>query len=78
MAGELLLEIGTEEIPSDYLDDGLKALRRLAESTLKENRIKSSEGLYTYGTPRRLILIGEGIADKQDDVLQFSVQCSLR
>lgn len=70
MAGELLLEIGTEEIPSDYLDDGLKALRRLAEATLKENRIKSSEGLYTYGTPRRLILIGEGIADKQDDVLQ--------
>ena len=69
MAGELLLEIGTEEIPSDFLEDGLKALRRLAESVLKENRIKSLEGLSTYGTPRRLVLVGEGIADKQDDVL---------
>jgi len=70
MAGELLMEIGTEEIPSDYLENGLKAFRRLAESTLKENRIELKQGLYTYGTPRRLILIGEGIADKQEDALQ--------
>jgi len=40
MTGELLLEIGTEEIPSAYLEEGLNELRRLAEACLKENRIE--------------------------------------
>ncbi len=31
MTGELLFEIGTEEIPSDYLDNALIDLGRLAE-----------------------------------------------
>lgn len=70
MRGELLLEIGTEEIPSGYLEDGLKALRQLAESYLKENRIGMAGELNTYGTPQRLILIGKGIAEKQEDVIQ--------
>ena len=49
---ELLLEIGTEEIPSDYLENGLKELKRLAELYLKDNRIEIEGGLHTYGTPR--------------------------
>ncbi|UCF57932.1 MAG: glycine--tRNA ligase subunit beta, partial [Deltaproteobacteria bacterium] len=70
MAGELLLEIGTEEIPSDYLENGLKELKRLAESYLKEHRIEMGEGLEVYGTPRRLVLIAKAIVDKQEDVAQ--------
>ncbi len=70
MAGELLLEIGTEEIPSDYLDNGLRELRRLAETYLRDNRIEMEGGLYTYGTPRRLVLVGKAIADKQEDKVQ--------
>ena len=68
--GELLLEIGTEEIPSGYLESGLKELRRLAESYLRDNRIEMEGGLYTYGTPRRLVLIGKAIADRQEDTIQ--------
>jgi glycyl-tRNA synthetase beta chain len=68
--GELLLEIGTEEIPSGYLESGLKELRRLAESYLRDNRIEMEGGLYTYGTPRRLVLVGKAIADRQEDTIQ--------
>ena len=70
MTAELLLEIGTEEIPSDYLENGLKELKRLAEFYLKENRIEIEGGLHTYGTPRRLVLVGKAIADKQEDMIQ--------
>jgi glycyl-tRNA synthetase beta chain len=70
MFGELLLEIGTEEIPSGYLKNGLKELGRLAESYLRDNRIEMEGGLYTYGTPRRLVLVGKAIADRQEDTIQ--------
>ena len=70
MFGELLLEIGTEEIPSGYLESGLKELRQLAESYLRDNRIEMEGGLYTYGTPRRLVLVGKAIADRQEDTIQ--------
>ncbi len=70
MPSELLLEIGTEEIPSGYLEEGLKALERSAEENLKNNRIDLGEGLRTHGTPRRLVLMGEAIADKQEDLVQ--------
>jgi len=68
--GELLLEIGTEEIPSGYLENGLRELKRLAESSLKENRIEIEGSLYTYGTPRRLVLVANSIADAQKDTIQ--------
>ncbi len=70
MFGELLLEIGTEEIPSGYLESGLKELRQLAESYLRDNRIEMEGGLYTYGTPRRLVLVGKAISDRQEDTIQ--------
>ncbi len=70
MTGELLLEIGTEEIPSDYLENGLRDLKRLVESHLGDERIVVGEGLEVYGTPRRLVLIGRAVADKQEDMVQ--------
>ena len=70
MVAELLLEVGTEEIPSGYLENGLIELRRLAEACLKENRIQIAGGLYTYGTPRRLVLIGKAISEIQEDLVQ--------
>ncbi|MBW1817922.1 MAG: glycine--tRNA ligase subunit beta, partial [Deltaproteobacteria bacterium] len=70
MVAELLLEIGTEEIPSGYLEKGLSEFRRLAEESLKENRIDRAGGLFTFGTPRRLVLIGKAIAEKQEDLVQ--------
>jgi glycyl-tRNA synthetase beta chain len=70
MVTELLLEVGTEEIPSGYLENGLIELRRLAEACLEENRIQIAGGLYTYGTPRRLVLIGKAISETQEDLVQ--------
>ena len=69
MTGELLFEIGTEEIPSDYLDNALIDLGRLAETSLKEKRLGMRENMMTFGTPRRLLLIGKGLAEKQEDAL---------
>ncbi|MBW1763608.1 MAG: glycine--tRNA ligase subunit beta, partial [Deltaproteobacteria bacterium] len=70
MSAEIFLEIGTEEIPSDYLENGLTELKDLAEACLKENRIMMTGEFSVYGTPRRLILIGKGLADKQKDMVQ--------
>ena len=70
MVAELLLEIGTEEIPAGYLEGGLKELRRLAEACFRENRIELTGGLYTCGTPRRLVLIGKGISEMQSDLVK--------
>jgi glycyl-tRNA synthetase beta chain len=70
MTGELLLEIGTEEIPSGYLDTALDALRHLAEAFFREHRIGGSEDLMVFGTPRRLVLAGKALAQKQEDAVQ--------
>ena len=67
---ELILEIGTEEIPSGYLDKGLEDFREMAEAALMDNRIAISVPIETQGTPRRLLLIGSDIAGKQADGLQ--------
>ena len=70
MVAELLFEIGTEEIPAGYLEGGLRELRRLAETCLRENRIELTGGLVTYGTPRRLVLMGKGISEMQSDLVK--------
>ena len=70
MPVELLLEIGTEEIPSGYLEEALNNMKGLAESYLKENRVPISGSFTTYCTPRRLVLTATGIGEKQDDITQ--------
>lgn len=70
MVAELLLEIGTEEIPSGYLEQGVRSLKQLTDTCLEENRIEIAGGIYTFGTPRRLVLIGKAIAEKQEDLVR--------
>ncbi len=70
MKGELLLEIGTEEIPAGYLANGLNSFLNLTLEMLKENRIEMHTPLHAYGTPRRLILMGRGLPQKQEDMIQ--------
>jgi len=48
MSAELLLEIGTEEIPSGYLNDSLEALLHLAEACFKEKMIRVSDTMRIY------------------------------
>lgn len=69
MAKELILEIGTEEIPAGFLDYAVADLASLAKKTFEQNSI-SFENIETYGTPRRLALRVEGLFDKQEDRIE--------
>ena len=64
---ELLLEIGTEEIPAGFIPQALSDLESLAKKELEANRIEF-RGLKTLGTPRRLVLVVESVAEKQKDI----------
>lgn len=64
---ELLLEIGTEEIPAGFIPQALNDFRSLAQKELEANRI-DFDGAKTLGTPRRLVLIIESLSEKQRDV----------
>ena len=44
MVAELLVEIGTEEIPAGYLKGGLRDLRSLTEKAFEANRIDLAGG----------------------------------
>jgi len=63
----VILEIGTEEIPAQYMENALKDLNRLAQRYLVESRINYKE-IKVYGTPRRLILFIFHINEKQEDI----------
>ncbi|MGQ9646924.1 MAG: glycine--tRNA ligase subunit beta [Thermodesulfobacteriota bacterium] len=64
---ELLLEIGTEEIPAGFVPQALTDLENLARKEFEAGRI-DFEGVKTLGTPRRLVLFIESVSEKQRDV----------
>lgn len=64
---ELLLEIGTEEIPAGFIPQALNDFETLARKELKTSRI-DFEGVKTLGTTRRLVLVIESLSKKQSDV----------
>lgn len=61
---ELLLEIGTEELPYQFVAPALRALQQSAETLLKDLRL-TCDSVRTMGTPRRLVLLVEGLAKQQ-------------
>lgn len=63
---ELILEIGTEEIPVSFIILALRSLKEIAREKLSSYRI-SFEDIETLGTPRRLVLHVTGIAERQTD-----------
>jgi len=65
----VVLEIGTEEIPAQYMENALKDLNQLAQKYFEEARINYKE-IKVYGTPRRLILFIFHIKEKQEDIFQ--------
>ena len=64
-----LLEIGCEEIPARFMPGLLEDLRSKAEEKLKANRLEFSS-IETMGTPRRLVLLIEGLDKKQPDIVE--------
>ena len=69
MKKDLLLEVGTEEIPSSFLPPAINEFRRLATELLESNRL-DFEAVNTMGTPRRLTLFVSGLAEAQGDLIQ--------
>lgn len=61
----LLLEIGTEEIPAGYIEPALKALSQKVLDKLSAARIDYGD-VRILGTPRRLSIIVERVKEKQD------------
>ena len=60
----LLLEIGTEEIPAGYIGPALTALADNLTARLDQARIDHGKAK-TFGTPRRLAVMIEKVADRQ-------------
>ncbi len=63
----LVFEIGVEEIPSAALYDAIVQLGARAARRLQEHRLQYEE-LHAYGSPRRLVLVVDGLAELQDEL----------
>jgi glycyl-tRNA synthetase beta chain len=68
-AAELLLEIGVEELPYQFIAPALTALKDSAEQLLKAHRL-GFQSARTLGTPRRLTLVVEGLTTQQTSVVK--------
>ncbi len=66
MAKELILEIGTEEIPAGFMRDAIDKLSKIASRELAGNALAYGN-ISSYGTPRRLTLRVTDLTDKQED-----------
>jgi glycyl-tRNA synthetase beta chain len=67
MSKDLLLEIGTEEIPAGFMLPAFQQLEELAQDLFEQNRIEIGD-LTATGTPRRLTLYIEDVAPEQQDL----------
>ncbi|MDD4572493.1 MAG: glycine--tRNA ligase subunit beta, partial [Clostridia bacterium] len=67
MAKNLLLEIGIEEIPARFMEPALAQMAELTKTKLKEANL-AYKSIKTLGTPRRLTLIVEQLAEEQPDI----------
>ena len=66
----VLLEIGTEEIPSRFIAGALSSLKNNAEQAFADSRIEFRD-TKTYATPRRLVLIVHGVSDEQSALVEM-------
>lgn len=66
MTGDLLFEIGVEELPAGYVPPALEQLERGVRTGLQDLRLAFGEAV-TFGTPRRLAVLVSGVAGRQTD-----------
>lgn len=67
MPSDLLLEIGCEELPASFVDGALAALPGLLAKRFESLRLAHG-AIKPLGSPRRIAVIVEGVADRQPDV----------
>ncbi|AFZ44498.1 glycyl-tRNA synthetase beta chain [Halothece sp. PCC 7418] len=61
-----LLEVGTEELPADFVESAIAQWETKIPKTLQEQFL-TPETINVYGTPRRLAVVITGLPDKQAD-----------
>ena len=64
--GDVLLEIGVEELPAQDVDDALSQLKTLVPQMFEDLRL-SYKKLHIFATPRRLVLQATGVSPRQPD-----------
>ena len=67
MTKDYLFEIGTEEMPAHVVSRSVKQLADRTKAFLQENGLKFKD-IKTFSTPRRLTILVEDLAEKQDDI----------
>lgn len=67
MAKDLLLEIGMEEIPARFIRASVEQLADKTAKWLNDSRL-AYESVNMYATPRRIAVLINGIAEKQEDI----------
>ena len=77
MTKDYLFEIGTEEMPAHVVSRSVKQLADRTKKYLKENGL-SFKDIKTYSTPRRLTILVEDLAEKQDDIDEVKKRVLLR
>jgi glycyl-tRNA synthetase beta chain len=63
---DLVFELGTEEMPAGAIADALEQLREKVTSGLAAARL-APEKVETFGTPRRLVVLANGVPAQQPD-----------
>jgi len=66
MSKDLLIEIGTEEIPARFIDDAVEQLAKRLSSWLEESYV-SYDQITNYSTPRRLAVVVQNLSETQKD-----------
>ncbi|QQK75833.1 glycine--tRNA ligase subunit beta [Salicibibacter cibarius] len=69
MTKPFLLEIGVEEMPAQYIDDAREQLRLNMEKWLDDHRL-AYHTVHTFSTPRRLAVLIEALAEKQEGIVE--------
>ncbi|WP_320046247.1 glycine--tRNA ligase subunit beta [uncultured Ilyobacter sp.] len=64
---KILLEIGMEEIPARFLKPALNDIEKYIKKEFESQRV-NFETLKTFGTPRRLVLLVDGVSERQEDL----------
>ena len=67
MTKDYLFEIGTEEMPAHVVSRSVKQLADRTQKFLLDNGLKF-KNIKTFSTPRRLTILVESLAEKQEDI----------
>jgi glycyl-tRNA synthetase beta chain len=63
---EFLLEVGTEELPADFVESAIKQWQTRLPKVLEEQFL-APQAIEVYGTPRRLAVLLQGLPAQQPD-----------